>query len=691
MSNRELPILNFEPFREYPTKRNQQELDDDRQACSGCLSGVCCSTEDPIALTSFDIYRLAAFFNMSPAEFMLTFTQDKFDGEDSDYRRERIDNPNSSVVTWLRRRANFWASPCIFLKYVREPDGTPRRICSVHDARPLSCREFYFDTCKLRVTGELASLLAEGFEKVRDKEITDELVDAMLARFGAHNVNTSTLAENMEYYFWVEMKCVVNMDAANVEGSNSYNMAEYQDSIDEKLNRALSAKYLRFEEGYGPKPHDEQLMPYTSGLNFSGSTEYERIMKVARTRPSSGFFALGNYQNYVGLRTMVPGVKYAHLFPVIPDAEIDSFLSSIPPTRLFPNHELQNVRSITLQDVYVSVLKAFNHLIRFSSHVVTMEPVLEHDPPGTIEAELFKMLAGFETSLNPYIAHNPYMQPVKNHIAKVTLDLLEEEIAVATTAGDVFGCLELLCTAQAIKSTLPLELERRVETMTRAVQTKLRKDGLELYLCMDNSVEARRVSGKSLTVKKAWREWSNQIMSARYASIAGCNQLDLTAFYRKTMDALESIQFRRSYSDYLIKIVECSAQSMTFNHRIAYQDMPYRDAADRLAAYGVSLFDRMDDEGRDDCEMAAGFLAAVYKGLGLSYNHDRNFGLITYQLLESQLPDGSWKTNPLAEDEPYSQGEYLEIMYRAAWKCVDALRPMQNDMLNPANAELALV
>lgn len=691
MSNRELPILNFEPFRRYPTKQSQQELDDERQACNGCLSGVCCSTEDAIALTSFDIFRLSAFFNMSPAEFMLTFTQDKFDGEDLAYRRERIDDPNSSVVTWLRRRANFWASPCIFLKYIREPDGTPRRICSVHEGRPLSCREFYFDTCKLRVTGELASLLTEGFEKVRDEEITEEIVDAMLSRFGAHDVNASTLAENMEYYFWVEMKCVLNMDQANVEGSNSYNMAEFQDSIDEKLNRALSAKYLRFEEGYGPTPRDEQLMPYTAGLKFSGSAEYERIMKIVRTRPSSGFFALGNYRNYTGVRTMLPGVRYADLFPVIPDAEISSFLNGIPLTLLFPNHELQHVRSITLHDVYASVLKAFNHLIRFSSHVVTLEPILENEPPGTIEAELFKMLAGFETSLNPYIAHNPYMQPVKNHMAKAALDLMEEKIAAATTAEDYFACLELLCIARTVKPTLPHDLQIRVDTTSRAIQTKLRKDKIELYLRIDNVVEARRAAGKSLAVKKAWRVWAKQIMGARYADLAGCNQIDLAAFYRKTMDTLENLPFRKSYSDYLTEIVKCLSKSMTFNHRIAYQEMPYSDVAERLAAYGINLFNWMDKKGVDDCEIAAGFLSEVYKGLSLSYNHDGNFGLITYLLLNSQLPDGSWKTNPLAEDEPDSQGEYLETMYRATWKCVDALRPMQNDMLNPANAVLHLV
>ena len=107
MSGRELPVLNYSPFRKYPTKQTDQTYADESRVCHGCLSGVCCSTEDPIALTAFDILRLSAFFDMSPARFMLTFTQDSFDDEDSDVRRHRWnEDQRNSTVTWLRRRAN---------------------------------------------------------------------------------------------------------------------------------------------------------------------------------------------------------------------------------------------------------------------------------------------------------------------------------------------------------------------------------------------------------------------------------------------------------------------------------------------------------------------------------------------------------------------------------------------------------
>src|SRR5438270_115016 len=188
MNNRALPVLNFAPLRKYPTRLAEQEFDDDRKVCGSCLSGVCCSSEDPIYLTSFDIFRLAAFFDLTPSEFLLTFTQERFDGEDSDLeRRPWIEDPESSKMTYLRRRGSTPKSPCIFLKYIRDVDGTPRRICSVHDARPLSCREFYFNGCKTRQSGELAALLAEGYEKVRDGEITKEMVEARLAVLDGHD------------------------------------------------------------------------------------------------------------------------------------------------------------------------------------------------------------------------------------------------------------------------------------------------------------------------------------------------------------------------------------------------------------------------------------------------------------------------------------------------------------------------
>jgi Fe-S-cluster containining protein len=693
MGERILPVLNFVPFRKYPTKQDKQVYSGDLQVCNDCLSGACCSNDYPIHLSSFDVLRLAVFFNMTPIEFMLNFTQDRFAGEDGDAMRPFIDDPDCSEVTYLRRRANSLKSPCIFLKYIRESDGTPRRVCSVHEGRPLSCREYYFDACKLRGTVESASLYAEGFEKVRDGEITEALVDAELDRFGNHDFWAAPLAQNMEYSFWVEMKRALKMEQANIEGANSYAIADFQDPIDEKLNRLLSKKNLRFEERFGPIPHDEQLMPYTAGMSFVNSPEYQRILTILRTPPSTGLYTLGDYPHDIGMRTMVPGVKHADVFRVIPDTEIKAFLKSIPLVLLFPTNCLSEARSITLRDVYASVLRGYNHLIRLASHIVAIDGILEYEMPGLFEFEMLSIIANFETNLNPYLARNPYIQPVKNHMAQVALKVLEEKFADATTPKEVFGILKSLRVVQTVEQTFPPEFRERLKVIIRTTEAKLQKDNLHLYVEHDNPVRARWIAGKRLTAQRAWNTWSNQVLEIRHAFISGFHGIDLPMFYQQSMEFLESLPLRKSYGKELYTIVQNLAHSMTLYNRIPYQQMLYKDSADRLAAYGLRLFNWIEETSNwnHDSRIIAEFAAAIYKGLGLSYNQDHSFGLIVARLLNNQLSDGSWETNPFPKNAPERQAEYLYMMYRATGSAINALCPKQFDISNPENAKLGLV
>jgi Fe-S-cluster containining protein len=694
MANKELPILQFKPFRRFPTRQNEQKFSDEGQVCHACVSGACCTNQDAIALTSFDIFRLSAFFNMSPAEFMLKFTQDEFEGEPKTHRREDWNNnPYNSVVTWLRRRENFAASPCIFLKYIRDPDGTPRRICSIHDGRPLSCREYYFSHCKRRGTGELAALLSEGFEKVRDGEITEELVDAQLLRYEGQDLSQARIAEHFQYSFWAEMKCVLNLEQANLEGSKSYNMADYQDPIDEKLNRVISSKYLRYEESYGLEPHDEQLMPYTAGLSFANSPEYDRIMKIINTPPSLGLFKMHNFPYYMSIRTLMPGVRPAKVFSTIPDKESNAFLKQIPRLLLFPNHDTSEVQKINLRDVYAAALKALNHLVRFSSHIVALEPILETAPPGTIERQMLFQFANFETSLSLYIARNPYLQPIKEHLAGISLQTLEEESA---GTEDIFDCFKTLQSLQRVKPILSTELRMRIDALQKTFSAKLRKSNFQLYLNSENPIEARRLAGKSLGMQTAWQAWSEwyaQMLAMRYASLAGYKKINLAAFYKQSVAELEKISFRKDYALHLLEATKYLAYSMTYYNDIPYESLPCRESANKLAIYAINIFNRMQQKSENclDSETVAEFLTAIYKGLGLSYHHDQNFGLIVYRLLESQLPDGSWDTNPLPHDIAGNQGEFLERIYRITCACVLALVPLRNDVFNSQNAALGLI
>lgn len=690
MSGRELPVLGL-PFRRYPTRLNQQAYDDEHKVCGDCLSGACCESEDPIYLASFDVFRLAAFFDMSAAEFLLMFTQERFDNDPrGDHRRDLIDAPDSSVVTYLRRRENAPHSPCIFLRYIREGDGTARRICSVYEARPLACREFYFDTCKKRSTGELAAILAEGYEKMRDGEIPEARVDAEIERLrdgGAHN-----MAENMESWFWSEMKRVLNLDDANVEGSSSYTMANYQDPIDEKLNRILSARFVRFEEHYGPQPHEAQLIPYRAGLSFAGSSERERIMNLVSKPPSRALFTSSANEIFVGLRTLLPGAKHAEVFAAIPDSEIESFLIKLPTALLFPDHDSSAVRATTLREIYSAVLKGHNHLIRFASYLAAMGDVLEEVPSGEFESEIFTMIADFETSLNPFVGHNPYFEPVKQYMAEVTIQTLENDLAAPMTPKKLFKILRLLSRTDAAIATLSSELRGRFAAVTEAVDARLQKDRLDLYVPLDNPVEIRRRAGKRLNSRAAWSAWGEQVLDMRYAEKAGFVGIDFGAFFARSVDELERLPFRRSYIAELSATIASLARSVSFHNRTAYSDIANNEAAHRLSEHALSLLRWIYDTDLPnlDSHIISQLASSAVKGLGRAYNDDRSFGVTVRRVLDSQLPDGSWNTNPVPEQEPDSQADYLRTMYRATWTSVDVLRPMWSDVMNPANAALGL-
>lgn len=687
MGGKALPVLNFAPFRKYPAKLDQQEYADERAVCGNCLSGACCTTEDPIYLTSFDVFRLAAFFDISPAEFLLTFTQDSFDGEDSDLaRRPWIDDPDSSKVTYLRRRGSIPTSPCIFLKYVNEPDGTPRRICSVHDARPLSCREFYFQHCKARITGEVASLLAEGFEKVRDREITEEMVDERLARFDTHDFSNAGVSESMEFTFWMEMKRALNVEQSNTEGARSYRMADYQDPINEKLNRVLSARYLRFEESYGPEPNGEQLMPYTTGLGFVGSPERKRIMKLVRERPSSALYAGGVYPYRVGLRTMVEGLQHAELFATISVDEAELLLRNVPSQQLFPHHPLPGARSITRRDVAAAVLNGYNHLIRFSSYLAVMGNVMEVEPPGLLEMNMLERLASYETSLHSDSAHDSHFQPVKQYLAGACVPLLEEFLASAVKPAADFEIQRLLFKLSPALPALSPELRARFAAIAATISERLQRDSLELYVRPDNLVAARLAQGRRLNSRRAWAEWERQLNDMRFAEMLGFERVNLPEFYVQSVADLEKIPFRQSYASELYRVTLSLARCMSLDNRIAADVMPYQQSARRLAAYGTRLFEWMNKVwGYEhlEVEILAGFNASIFNGLIRVEGLEQSSGFIVQKLLDSQMPDGSWSTNPLPGDAVNeTQDDYLRQMYETTCACLEGLRATLDDTLD---------
>ena len=294
------------PERRYPARADaQRKPRDERAICSRCLGGTCCATEGPIALTPFDVLRLSAALDLAAAEFFRLFTQDRFEGGDGERYRQWLADPANSVVSFLRRRTLDAASPCIFLKYIAEPDGTPRRVCSVHAARPLACREYYFDTCKKRWTGEMAVLQAIGYEAVRDRAVDADAVERQLADCGAATQD-EPLGTGWRRGFWLEMRRALQPELANHEGAAAPRLAELQDAIDAKINRLLSTPNLRFEEKYGPLPIAEQLHRFDAGMSMLDSAERARLLDIA-TRPATAprLFSGEDLAPHLGLRSLV--------------------------------------------------------------------------------------------------------------------------------------------------------------------------------------------------------------------------------------------------------------------------------------------------------------------------------------------------------------------------------------------------
>ena len=378
-------IAGDSPFRMYPTKTaGPQKFESPQAVCHSCLSGTCCSSEDPIYLTAFDILRLSAYFDLSPAQWMLRFTQDRFEGEDSDWkRRSFVEDPNSSVVTHLRRRANAPTSPCVFLTYIREADGTPRRVCGVHPARPLSCREYYFDTCQTRWTGELATLQAEGLEQVRDGKINAEVVARELARMGEVDAEAAPMSVLLEQSFWIEMKRALDLDATNHEGVRSFDLEAYQDPIDEKLNRMLSSAWLRLEEKYGPVPWGEQLHSYEAGLSFAGTVERARLMGLTERAPGKNpVFGAGDYPHYIAGRASLLPMPVGR-FRSLSEEQIERLVSKVDERERALLH---------------GALRGAEALVRFASFVAEADRLLETAPAGTIERELLFALSRIEAA-----------------------------------------------------------------------------------------------------------------------------------------------------------------------------------------------------------------------------------------------------------------------------------------------------
>jgi Fe-S-cluster containining protein len=402
------------PFRVSPTRAACQRAASPRPRCGDCLGGTCCQSEDAIYLTAFDILRLAAFFDLSPGDFLQRFTQERFaEGPLEPYRRQTIDDPESSVVTYLRRRSNRSYSPCIFLTYVVDRDGTPRRQCGVHAARPLACREYYDHHCRARATGELAVLHAHMFEMIRDGRVSLDLAHARRERLRPLLTPEAPMSAWLEYAVWTEAVRALRHDEANEEGANSYAIADYQDPLDEKIDRLLSKQRLRLEERYGWVPHGDQLQAYRGGLSFVDSPEHRRLLRIVATPPSHGLFEDGDYPFFAANRLTIEGMRKPRAFLALGAARKARLLDTVPTSSLFPAHRDPRIRATTARDVWRAALDAADALTVFASYIARLGITPETAPPGTLEWELLYVLRRLKVDRHPVLKLHPGLRQIE--------------------------------------------------------------------------------------------------------------------------------------------------------------------------------------------------------------------------------------------------------------------------------------
>ena len=277
--------------------------ENDRKVCGDCVSGACCSSEGPIAVSAFDILRLATHLDLTPETFLRLFTQDGFDDCPFDPAAV-IDDPENSTVTFLRRRGPEACSPCIFLKYVTTPGAVPRRLCSVHEARPLACREYYFDTCKTRWTGELALSMADAFRALAAGRVSAATARARLVALEHTKHRPTSTRHRWQRAIWTEVLRAARPEQANHEGTVHPSLASMQRPVEAKLAHMLNTRYLRFEEKYGPVPCDEQLQAYQPASLEVG--ERQRLVRIASRRAARRMHNGQDYPYIAGVRFLSP-------------------------------------------------------------------------------------------------------------------------------------------------------------------------------------------------------------------------------------------------------------------------------------------------------------------------------------------------------------------------------------------------
>lgn len=612
--------LRFRADRRYPvTLARQDDIADTHDVCSHCVSGACCTTEGAIALTPFDVLRLAAFFDVSPGDFLEKFTQDRFVDPAGDARYTTwIEAQDSSIVTFLRRRSLAAASPCVFLKYAHDADGTPRRVCSVHTARPLACREYYYDHCRRRSTGETAIVLTDGYEAIRDGALTLDAVDAELAALGAAAPDDG-FATRWRRAFWTEMRRALRWGDANAEGAADPELAALQDPLDAKLDRVLSSQHLRFEEKYGPVPHSEQLHTYNAGRSFRNADDRARLLRIVATPPTQGLYPVdADYDYHIGLRGLLPGAALPQRFGRVEAAKPDAQTQAIA--------------------------RGWTFLLGLASLSERNDGLMELEPRAELERELLEAMLRFPRAPQRRVGVALPALAQRWLVRVVALALAEEHASLAARRPRVDDIVALCARAQRFDvATAPKELAGVV-------------DAVRAYAA------ARWPRGRIDAELAHWR-----------AGRRGPARLQRLTAFAWTASA------RRSSAIATAIVDGFDGRPSTAARRLSLLDAFVR-AAPRLAD-GVRL--RLAAIARDAAavlDAADAWPPALRRdrpGLSLRLGLPLPRGAVA-DALAGQADDGSWNADPPLAELPDWQDRYVLAIVQAGAAALDILQAVEN-------------
>jgi hypothetical protein len=343
----------------------------------------------------------------------------------------------------------------------------------------------------------------------------------------------------------------------------------------------------------------------------------------------------------------------------IPPREAEAFLRGLPDVRLFPHHPDRQVRAIALTDVYRSALAGLDYLVRFLGG----HGIADH---------LLSISVDLETSLHPFLADNRHMRANVARLARTLMAELEETPdAILPDSWDLY----LLGSLRHAEPQLAPAERRRSRQVLDPIERRLRATDACRYRALD------AVSTDD-DAEEAWERWLHQVVEARYAHDLGA-AVDLESFYERTVADLTEIPFAPGYALELFNVMTHAAYGLS-----AYNRIPLRGhaVANRLADHGLSFLGWLRDHDlyANDPEILAAFVDAFLKGTSRGYGSTPEFGSIVRLLLDTQESDGGWHPNN-------AEAEDLYPLYHPTWVCVDALRPVANDLLDDDNRRLGLV